>query len=72
MDKTNRDRRRFKVAAVVGIMALSFLAAMVIVWYAPIDFPWNVLLSWGLAIGIGWWGSKLLLRVDRVGRHREE
>ena len=71
MDKSNRDRRRFNVAVIVGIMAISFLAALVVIWYAPIGFPWNVLLSWLLAIGIGWWGSSLLVRIDRVGRRRE-
>lgn len=73
MDKSNRDRRRFNVAAIVGIMAISFLVAMAIMWWTPIPFPWNLLVSWVTAVGIGLWGSKLLLAVNRVdGRHRDK
>jgi type IV secretory pathway VirB2 component (pilin) len=46
---------------------------MCIMWWAPIPIPWNMLVSWVVAIGIGLWGSKLLLAVNRVdGKHREE
>lgn len=73
MDKSNRDRRRFNVAVIVGIMSVSFLVAMCIMWWAPIPFPWDMPVSWAVAVGIGLWGSKLLLRVNRVdGKHRDD
>jgi hypothetical protein len=71
VDKPNRDRRRFNVAVIVGIMAIAFLVALVIIWWAPISFPWNVLASWVTAVLIGLWGSRLLVRVNGVGKHRE-
>jgi len=72
VDRSNRDRRRFKVAAVIGVAFISFLASIAIIWWLPLEFPWSTIVSWVVAAGIGWWGARFLIRIDGVGRHRED